>query len=84
MYAKYQGKDQKTIDKVTAHLAYNKNEQMVNNDNSSNVINNNKFSSNDYQFTRYSLKATSDYQIKKMTEAYFDQTKKPDQKITFS
>jgi hypothetical protein len=84
MYAKYQHNDQETKDKVTAHLAYNKDEQMVNDDNSSDDVNNNNFSSNDYQFTKYSLKATPDYQIKKMTEAYFDQTKKPDQKITFS
>jgi hypothetical protein len=30
------------------------------------------------------LKATPKYQQEKMIEAYFDQTKEPDQKITFS
>jgi hypothetical protein len=80
----YKNKDQEIKDKVTAHLACNNDRQMVNVDNYSSDINDDKFSSNNYQFTRYSLMTTPEYQQKKMTEAYFDQTKEPNQKITFS
>jgi hypothetical protein len=80
MYAKYQGKDQKTKDKVTAHLVTPKDEKALDYDD----FKDGQLSSNDYQFTKYSLMATPSYQQIVLNKAYFDQTKEPDQKITFS
>ena len=80
MHAKYLDKDQETKDKVTAHLATGKDEKAVDYDN----FKNRQLPSDSYQFTRYSLKASPSYQQKVLNKAYFDPTKEPAQKITFS
>jgi hypothetical protein len=80
MYAKYKDKDQETKDKVTANLAHNKNGEPVDYAD----FKDGQLSSDSYQFTKYNFKATPKYQQEKMIEAYFNQTKKSDQKITFS
>ena len=80
MHAKYKDKDQEIINKVTAHLATTKDGNAVDYTN----FKDGQLPSDSFQFTRYSLLATPKYQQKKMFEAYFDQTKEPDQKIVFS
>jgi hypothetical protein len=80
MYAKYQDKDQKTKNKVTAHLATTKDGKAVDYAD----FKDGQLPSDSYEFTRYSFMATPSYQKQKMIEAYFDQTKEPDQKIVFS
>jgi hypothetical protein len=80
MCAKYQGKDQKTIDKVTAHLATTKDGKAVDYTD----FKDGQLPSDSFQFTRYSLMTTPSYQRVILNKAYFDQTKEPDQKITFS
>jgi hypothetical protein len=80
MYTKYKDKDQETKNKVTAHLAFNKNGEPVDYAD----FKDGQLPSDNYQFTKYNLNATPKYQREKMIEAYFNQTKEPDQKITFS
>jgi hypothetical protein len=80
MYAKYKDKDQETKDKVTAHLANNKNGEPVDYAD----FKDGQLPSDNYQFTKYSFMATPSYQKIVLNKAYFDQTKESDQKITFS
>ena len=77
MSNKYDGNDQKTKDKVTAHLAYSKDEQEINEKD----LKNGQLSSDDYQFIKYNLIATPSYQKQNLPKAYFENK---DQKIIFS
>ena len=77
MSNKYKGSDQKTKDKVTAHLSYNKDNQKMND----NDFKNKQFLPNDNQFIEYNFIATPTYQKQNLFKAYFENEK---QKITFS
>ena len=78
---KYKNETNQNIkDNVTAHIAYNKDGQIVKNDD----FKNGQLSSKNYQFTKYSLFATPTYQKDILINAYFDNEKDKHQKITFS
>ena len=76
-----QNEDQKIIDKVTAHLATTKNGKVVD---YYTDLKDGQLPSDSYQFSKYSLMASTGYQESILRKAYFDQTKEPDQKISFS
>ena len=72
--------NQEIKDNVTAHIVYNKDGQIVKNDD----FKNGQLSSDNYQFTKYSLFATPTHQKDILINAYFDNEKDKHQKITFS
>ena len=71
--------NQEIKDSVTAHLAHNKNEQVVDDD-----FEDQQLSSDEYQFSKYNLLATPTYQKDILFKAYFDDKKEDEQKITFT
>ena len=70
--------NQEIRNKVSAHIAYNKDGQLAND------FGKGYLSSDNFQFVKYSLLATPTYQSDNLVKAYFDVLKDKGEKITFS